>query len=331
MKTGHRELVILPGKGETLNPRQSNWLKGHPHRTLLSYDLSYTTGVQDSTLFYDIDGFLSLKSYLKRTRLNETTLARLLVDVALSQICCAKGEGRYFSMLFDTKSVFVDTDGHLSFVFIPLDGMAFRLENSPLYLLRALSDTKHLRFEDHNTQVLAKRLGEFVLNENEVFSLNSFREFIRTECWIAIDSDGRVERAAGSHVGSDVETDGDMGGAESHDDGGRGDDTFPSTKSMPYVFVRLARGERYPLEANSVVCIGRGSDCQVRIMGNPRIGRRHLALKCTEEGLVLQDLGSGNGTMIDGYRLDSSYAALLPYDTQFVVADEECLVHRRSS
>ena len=355
--TGHRELVITPGKGEALNPKQSAWLKGSPHRTFLPFDFSYGRNAQDVALYYDVNGLVSLKTYVRKNRFDESGLARLYVDIALALIWCNKSNNRYFSMVFDMDSVFVDADGHLSFVFVPFDGMSFRVENSPLMLLRQLGDAKRLKLEGQNANVLTKRLSEYVLNENEVFSLNNFRSFIRSECWIDVDPDGRVKRVPGSSVDSGIETGGfdelpsngsareitgpggytpGYGGGTGPDGTGGGIATptgmgyrgLVGAPDSPYALVRLSNGERFPLAADNTLFVGRGSDCQIRILGNPRIGRHHLALRCTGEGLVLQDLGSANGTTVAGQQLDPSYAVLVPYGMGFCLGGEECAVQK---
>lgn len=49
--------------------------------------------------------------------------------------------------------------------------------------------------------------------------------------------------------------------------------------------------------------IGRKSDCQLRIL-SPMISRHHCELVECEGKLVVRDLGSANGTLLNGKRVD---------------------------
>ena len=51
--------------------------------------------------------------------------------------------------------------------------------------------------------------------------------------------------------------------------------------------------------------IGRGEDCEVLINHND-ISRKHALLSVREDGLFVEDLGSSNGTFVDGERADAS-------------------------
>ena len=326
-KSHRRELVITPEKGESLNPKESSWLVKHPHRTFLPYHFSYGKGSQDVILYYDIDGLISVGKYIKSKYLTESQIAMLLVDVALSQIWCSKNGYRYFSMIFDPKYVFVDNGGRIAFVFIPFEGMQFRVENSPLTLLSAIGNTKRIKVANHNASVLVDRIGDYVLNENGVFSLNRLRQFIKAECWIDIDTDGSVKRVKGSHIESAVETNGYDFSDINHgyEDNPKTDD---GTLNGDCVFIRCSNNERQTIPRDRILYVGRGSECQVRLLGNSKVGRKHLVIKCEEDCLIIQDLDSTNGTVVESERLGSNYAVQIAYGTEFLIANEPCVVVR---
>jgi pSer/pThr/pTyr-binding forkhead associated (FHA) protein len=48
--------------------------------------------------------------------------------------------------------------------------------------------------------------------------------------------------------------------------------------------------------------IGRGEECQVRT-NSPWVSRQHCLLRVSENEVILQDLGSANGTLVNGKRL----------------------------
>lgn len=70
----------------------------------------------------------------------------------------------------------------------------------------------------------------------------------------------------------------------------------------------LPDGERVPMGEEPLV-IGRLPECDV-VLGDPNVSRRHAELRRTEEGIVVTDLGSTNGTRVNGvpvreHQLDS--------------------------
>jgi two-component system response regulator AtoC len=57
----------------------------------------------------------------------------------------------------------------------------------------------------------------------------------------------------------------------------------------------------FDLPARGRVDVGRGLDCNLRV-DHPSVSRRHFALECTPDGVLLEDLGSSNGTRVRGAR-----------------------------
>jgi len=54
------------------------------------------------------------------------------------------------------------------------------------------------------------------------------------------------------------------------------------------------------------VTVGRGADCDVVLPGDQTLSRRHLTLRSTEEGWTVTDLGSRNGSFVNGRRVEST-------------------------
>lgn len=63
----------------------------------------------------------------------------------------------------------------------------------------------------------------------------------------------------------------------------------------------MPNGERMQL-GNYVVSIGRAEDCTI-VLGDPNASRRHAEIRPTESGFQVFDLGSTNGTLVNGQRL----------------------------
>jgi DNA-binding NtrC family response regulator len=80
---------------------------------------------------------------------------------------------------------------------------------------------------------------------------------------------------------------------------------------VPRFRLAVTRG---PDQGRAVELEGRplavGSDlgCEL-VLGDPAVSARHFALEPTPRGLLLRDLGSTNGTVVDGYRVEAIYLA----------------------
>jgi FhaA, N-terminal domain/FHA domain len=64
----------------------------------------------------------------------------------------------------------------------------------------------------------------------------------------------------------------------------------------------LADGERVPL-GDHVIGIGRLADCEI-VLEDPNASRRHAEIRPDGDGYVVTDLGSTNGTLVNGQPID---------------------------
>ena len=85
-------------------------------------------------------------------------------------------------------------------------------------------------------------------------------------------------------------------------------------KSAPH----LAAGEQWPLVPGPGVLIGRAPDCDVQLR-DTFVSAHHARLRVTPEGLTLQDLGSTNGTFVNGAQV--SGPLLLQLGDELAVGD----------
>ncbi len=69
-------------------------------------------------------------------------------------------------------------------------------------------------------------------------------------------------------------------------------------------------GEVFHLDARLLI-VGRDPMSDI-VINDPEISRQHVRLSQTESGFQLEDLGSTNGTFVDGQRLESEPLQLLP-------------------
>src|SRR3954469_8918851 len=81
-------------------------------------------------------------------------------------------------------------------------------------------------------------------------------------------------------------------------------------------------GRRFKLGDGEYV-IGRRSDCQI-FVPDMRVSRQHARLYKGEDGWTLEDLGSNNGTYLNGTRLQGSSA--LKTDDEITIANNKIKV-----
>src|SRR3972149_9426400 len=71
----------------------------------------------------------------------------------------------------------------------------------------------------------------------------------------------------------------------------------------PYLIAQTGpnQGERWPLQRDQLL-IGRGAECDIAIPDR-QISRHHARLRRTPQGSLIEDLGSKNGTYVNGARI----------------------------
>ncbi len=73
------------------------------------------------------------------------------------------------------------------------------------------------------------------------------------------------------------------------------------TLRVAYLEPLYSRGARIRLGVEPVT-VGRSSSCAVRLE-DPRVSGHHACFQFTEGGVLVTDLGSTNGTLVDGHRV----------------------------
>jgi pSer/pThr/pTyr-binding forkhead associated (FHA) protein len=68
-----------------------------------------------------------------------------------------------------------------------------------------------------------------------------------------------------------------------------------------------------------------GRDCEGMLVDDPTVSRRHVTLNPTEVGLVVVDMGSANGTFIDGERMGDPI--VLQPGSHLKLGETEIVVH----
>jgi hypothetical protein len=70
---------------------------------------------------------------------------------------------------------------------------------------------------------------------------------------------------------------------------------------LPPGSLLLPTGDRVPL-GEYIVTVGRQNDCTI-VLGDPNVSRHHAEVRPSGEGFVVVDLGSTNGTKVNGTRV----------------------------
>lgn len=73
--------------------------------------------------------------------------------------------------------------------------------------------------------------------------------------------------------------------------------------SMQHPILEI-EGTRYLL-TGAITVIGRGNDCDI-VINDTGISRRHLQIQVTPERVIAKDLGSTNGSYVEGHRIDAA-------------------------
>ena len=87
--------------------------------------------------------------------------------------------------------------------------------------------------------------------------------------------------------------------------------------------VRLVTGESFALPLGRQVRVGRGSACDIRLLGNRTLSRAHVALTNTGQMFMVTDLGAANGVFVDGQRVGQMQSVLMTPSQRLRLADEE--------
>jgi len=69
-----------------------------------------------------------------------------------------------------------------------------------------------------------------------------------------------------------------------------------------------------------------GRDCEGIVVDDPTVSRRHVKLEPTAVGLVVVDLGSANGTSLDGSRIEDP--VILHPGSRLKLGETEIVVHQ---
>ncbi|MGH7633635.1 MAG: FHA domain-containing protein, partial [Gemmatimonadaceae bacterium] len=78
---------------------------------------------------------------------------------------------------------------------------------------------------------------------------------------------------------------------------------------MPFRILSTNGAQSFELREGSTLLVGRAASSDIPIF-DPTISRRHASLCSSAAGVEVSDLGSSNGTFVNGVRVDSASVAV---------------------
>ncbi len=70
---------------------------------------------------------------------------------------------------------------------------------------------------------------------------------------------------------------------------------------MPYFLLALNKGSNIPVD-RPILLVGRSNDCDV-VLRSKKVSRKHSLVVFFNDRLIVRDLGSTNGTFVNGVRV----------------------------
>ena len=183
-KSGSATLVVRPTKREQLVYSQAEWLVSRPHQNLAAF--RYTLDGDEPTLYYDVTDLTDLKSYAKAP-FGLAQYQALLVALGEVIDLCTRRDLPTSALQLDVDQVFMNADGAVRFVFVPLSGVPASKTGTAGALLQWLAQTGshgNVRFVVPDDARHAEALFDYA-KRNPVFSLADYKAFLASEFGVA--------------------------------------------------------------------------------------------------------------------------------------------------
>lgn len=293
-----REMVIRTGRGESIDLDAVRAVEEGQDDVLLMPVVFPSGHGGKKELRYELEGCLSLRSFLRKGTMNEPWLAGILSDCACALAQLPRLEQGVFPTLFELGHVFVDSQMRLRLAYVPVVGLKNDRARSPLRMLMALAEHEGPRHVAPSDRMLREALGRYVEGERGAFSLNRFRAFVRDATGIEVLANGTIRD--GTHA-----------------------------KRDEYVLRDLTNGNTFCMREGLPMRLGRGDLCDVQLVGRPDISRDHASVCVEGDGVTLVDLGSTNGTYVRGRGLLPTFGIRIPIGQVFFLSGDRFCVEKR--
>ncbi len=306
--------VIIKGKpafGEKINEREADYLQNNavPGFFRISYD-------GKKQLTYEAPGSIPLDKFLKEARLEEMVFWKIIAQM-LDVELAAQSRGLYpVHFVMSADMIFIEENTlKMHFIYLPVTGAKDVTDN----LFALIHDIIYEQLKK-NGGMGPDYLIDFqnYLQQGD-YRLEHVRQYVqRASCGDAPAGMGSRTAQAVSGAGEEEEPEQYtvMLGSGRSADGGR------IAEKKCICLTRLRTKDRAGFSGD-VVKMGRSSQNTYCIVGNTSIGRNHAAIVRRGDVCYLKDMGSVNGTSVNGRRLMENQACKLQSGDRIQLADEE--------
>jgi hypothetical protein len=90
--------------------------------------------------------------------------------------------------------------------------------------------------------------------------------------------------------------------------------------ARPIAFLSDGTAHQYPIVAGEVLQIGRMADCQI-VVNDTNVSRRHAEIRVEQDGIRIVDLGSMNGTKVNGRGVPRDVGVLLHSGDEIIIGN----------
>lgn len=302
--------VLIKGKpsfGEKINEREADYLVNSsvPGFFSISYD-------GKKQLVYEAPCTMVLAKYLKETKLSEAAFWKIMAQMLDVQIA-AKSRGLYPEHLCVRPDMVFLEEGTLQMYFL----------YQPVTGAKETADSLFAVIHDMIYEELKKEGGkgqDYIIDFQNYLKQGDYRlEHVRQ--YIAQAAGGGRPPVAGHAVPEPDDADEDLeqytvmlgsGGA-------------PPVNAPKCVYLTRIRTKETAALSDEIIKIGRSSQNTYCVTGNASVGRVHAAIVRRGDVCALKDMGSVNGTSVNGKRLGENQACRLQSGDRIQLADEEFL------
>ncbi len=102
----------------------------------------------------------------------------------------------------------------------------------------------------------------------------------------------------------------------------REDETVILRDTGSSMLIRSKTGMEYPLRQESYI-LGSGIQADIRIEDNRKVSRRHAKVFSNGDDFYIEDIGSTNGTVLNGEFLEKNRSYRLDNGSRIILSNEE--------
>lgn len=309
------ENIIIKGKpafGERINEREVDYLEktNVPGFFQITYD-------GKKQLTYEAPACVTLEKYLKEARLEQPYFWKIMAQM-LDVELVAQSRGLYpVHLVMSRDMIFIEEDTlKMYFLYQPITGA------------KDVTDNLFALIHDIIYEQLKKNGGtgpDYLIDFQNYLQRGDYRlEHIRQYIGQALSGNAArgMQNAPQQAQDQEPEQYTVMLGS------GRSADSAPAGGRKSIQVTRLRTKERVSF-AGDVVKMGRSNQNTYCIVGNSSIGRSHAAIVRRGDVCYLKDMGSVNGTSVNGRRLAQNQACRLQSGDRIQLSDEEFVFELR--